>query len=217
MNLATMRVQFNEHTADLANALTDAEVDVYLNRAYRYVIPADVGGELSETLWELQTATGIESYDYATHIIAPKADAAWIESYTENGELTQNAFPIRFLDVETDRSVWTWSDRLSNGGNAVPSSALFWGRKVYLSPKPDRDYIVKIPARGGPSSDLGTSGLTNEVHAKAVVHAATADFLALVEDASGVQRESALYQRYRELLYSYAQSRPNHRRVKRSF
>ena len=76
---------------------------------------------------------------------------------------------------------------------------------------------MKIPARGGPSADLVTAGIVNEVHAQAVLHSAAAEYLIEVEDQDGHAREMAAYTKNRNLLLVYAQTRPNQRRRKRSF
>ncbi len=216
MNLATMRTRFNEHVSDLSNDLDDAAIDAYLNRAYRYVIPSDVGGEFSEGLWELQTTTGTASYDYAAHVIAPNGEAAWIDSYRNiSGVVIPDS--LTFLDIETNRAVFEYADRYDVGTTGRPTAVLFYGLQVLLSPVPDNSYIVKIPVRMGPSEDLTAAGIVNDIHALAAITSAAVEFLAESEDAEGATREQALYEGYKQRLIRKSQVRPNARRWKRSF
>lgn len=216
MNLDTMRTLFRKHVAGLADDDENTEVETYLNRAYRYAIPADIGGELRETLWQLQCTAGTNSYDYDAHIIAPNGESAWIESYgTVGGSTTEVG--LTFLDWETDYTTWKFWDEADTNSQARPSSILLYGRKVYLSPIPDEDYIVNIPARGGPSADLTDTGLTNDLLAQAVITMAAKEFLAEQEDVDGAMREKALYEQHKSHLQVYAQGRPNQRRPARSF
>lgn len=215
MNLANMRSLFRRHVSGLADDETDGDVDTYLNRAYRYSIPADIGGELQETIWELQCVVGTSSYDYAAHIIAVNQEAAWIESEVTGGVTT--AVGLTFLDVETSYTTWKFWDESDDSGQSLPSSILFYGRKVYLSPAPDKGYIVKIPARGGPSADLASSGLDNELMAMATITMAAKEYLAENEDLESAQIKKALYEQYKSYLQPYAHGRPNKRRPARSF
>jgi len=215
MNLVDMRTRFTEHVSDLSNDLDDGDIDAYLNRAYRYVIPADVGGEFSEGLWNLDTTIGTDAYAYAEEVIAPNGEAAWINSYKDGGGSTI-AQSTKFLDVETDRAVFEYADR-DTSASGKPSAILFHGRQVILSPIPDLAYIIKIPIRGGPSADLSNDGINNDIHALASITAAASEFLAESEDAAGFAREQALYESYKSRLHVYAQARPNARRWKRSF
>lgn len=218
MNLVSMRERFAEHASDLAGDLSDGNVDSYLNRAYRYIIPSDVGGEFNESLWELTCVIGTDTYDYADNVIAPKGDGAWIDSYYNTAATPVEVDLSRtFLDIETNRSVFEYADRYENQNQGRPTSILFYGRQVLLTPVPDLAYVVQIPVRGGPSADLTTTGITNDIHALATVTAAAAEFLAESEDAEGVNRESALYNSYLKRLHVMAQARPNGRRWKRSF
>lgn len=215
MNLDTMRTLFKSHVAGLADDETSTGIERYLNRAYRYSIPADIGGELRETIWQLQGEAGTSEYDYDAHIIAPNGEAAWIESYGTIGGSTTSV-GLTFLDWETDYTVWKFQDAQS-GDNALPSSILAYGRKVYLNPTPDEDYIVNIPSRGGPSSDLTSTGLTNDLMALAVITMAAKEYLAENEDVDGAMREKSLYEQHKSHLQAYAQGRPNQRRPARSF
>lgn len=215
MNQTTMRTRFEEHVSDLSSDLDDAAIDEYLNRAYQYVIPADVGGEFNETTWELQAAAGTDTYDYASHVVAPNGESAWIKSYMNGAVLVEDI--LTFLDIETSHAVFEYADRYGTASQSRPSSALFYGRQVILSPVPDLDYIVNIPSRGGPSAGLTATGIENDIHAMATVTSAASEFLAESEDAEGFTREDGLYQRYLARLHVYAQARPNARRPKRSF
>ncbi len=216
MNLATMRTRFAEHVSDLSSDLSDSDIDAYLNRAYRYVIPSDVGGEFSEGTWELTTEIGTDVYPYASHVIAPNGESAWINSYV-NGSGSTIADQLQFLGTETNRTVFEYADRYDAPSTGRPNACLFYARQVFLTPVPDTAYIVKIPVRMGPSSDLPDAGIVNDNHALAAVTSAAIEFLVESEDADGVMREEALYQRYKQRLNVAAQARPNARRWKRSF
>lgn len=215
MNLATMRTTFKAHTSGLADSLSDVEVDAYLNRAYRYVIPADLGGEYQETLWQLATTIGQATYDLPANIVAVNQGAAWIDSY-DSGAGTISV-GLRMLDWETDYTAYYFWDRLASSSNGRPDTILAYGRQVILNPAPDLAYTVQIPARGGPTADLGVTGIENDLHALAVVTAAAWEYLGESEDHEGMNREGGLYEKYKGLLQTYAQGRPEERFPARSF
>jgi hypothetical protein len=211
-----MRTRFTEHVSDLSNDLADADIDEYLNRAYQYTIPADVGGEFSEGFWKLTTVIGTDTYVYGANIIAQNGEAAWINSYYDAVPAIQS-IAQQFLDVETDRAVFQHSDRTDPPVSGRPTSILFYGREVTLSHTPDLAYVIKVPCRAGPEDPLDSLGIPNDIHAMASVTAAALEFLAEAEDEDGAMREQALYESYRSRLNVYAQARPNSRRRKRSF
>jgi len=221
MQLGTMRSKFRGRTSGLSSDLTDSEVDAYLNRAYQYVIPNDVGGEYGEGIWELELTALTDTYPYASSVLFPKPGAVYIAGYYPAGTPTVlTTLSLSTLDVETDFSKWTLQDRQlpvsATGGK--PTSVCFYGRKVYLSPTPDLAYVVTIPARMGPVSGLSaTDGITDETHAMACVTASTWEFLQEAEDQSGSDREMAAYEGYRGLMLTTANGKASHRRPIRSY
>lgn len=211
MNRAQMRESFRENAAQLADALSDGQVNTYLNRAYSYEIPADVGGELSEGIWTLTCVASTGTYAYPYNMIAPRGNA-WISS---DGTNALQSFLTVVTEPEVFENVYAHIDGASE---AQPSAALFHARQVRLSPVPDAAYVVKIPARMGPTElDTDTFDVENEAMSKAVVHAAVRDFAGEVGDEETEAIQMRRYERYRDILQSYAQSRPRTRRPARSF
>lgn len=230
MNLATMRTKFAQHTSDLASAVSDEEIDAYLNRAYRFVIPADIGGSFSEGIWTLLTdnaldgAAGRNTYPIPDYVIDPDGKGVFIDAYTDSGSNVQ-PYSVTFLDIETDYGTWVYADRdsVTQGTSVtrgVPESILFNGREVRFSPIPDRTYHVKIPCNMGPQVALGEvddSGIGNDAHAMAVVTSAASEFLAEIGNGEEFSIQSSLYDGYRKILQIHAHSRRDSRDWNRSF
>ena len=215
MNLVTMRERFTEHVSDLASDLSTSSVDEYLQRAYLYVIPMDVGGEFSEQVWSLFLLTGQDTYEYARYVVSVTTESAWIDQGGETNPAL--SIPRTFLNVYTNRTVFEIYGNQELASPARPTSVLFYGRELIVSPTPDMNYILKVPIRGGPTVGLTSTGIENNVHAMAVVTAAASEFLIESEDEAGVNRESALYQSYLKRLHVMAHGRPNKRRRARSY
>lgn len=216
MNLSRMNVLFKDYVADTAETLTSTTILDFLDRAYQYTIPSDVGGEMSEQLWELETTAGTASYSYPDTLVAPNAGTAYITEYRDTPSTTVSVGPygVRFVTDPASFESWFASGAASTG---IPDTALFYARTVRFSPAPSLDYNVTIPSRGGPTTGIGVTGIANEVHAQAVVFAAAADYLASQEDTTGYALCLQEYERYKEKLQTYAHARPNSRRSGRSF
>jgi hypothetical protein len=217
MNLVDMRDLFRKHTSSLSQDLADVEVDSYLNRAYQYTIPLDVGGEFMEHIWELRCIAGQAAYPYPDPVVAPSNDSPWIDSHYDNSNNLIEDSRI-FLGVDTNPSVfWSRYGVQSQGGR--PTRILFYGKEATFSYVPEIEYVVSIPSRSGPLLPLDDSGINHGTHAMAVVTASAMDYLSEIEDVNdpGVNREANLYQRYLGQLQTYAQARPNKRRPARSF
>lgn len=210
MNLAAMRTDFLETVAQVSDVVDDASIDAYLNRAYQFEIPADIGGEISENVWTLETANGTRVYDYPAPMMGVKGDA-WISN---DGSDPQQIF----LDVCYDRAqfedMYADPDPSTTG---MPTAILFYGRQATLNPTPDAAYTITIPIRGGSTTALAAAGLSNELLARAVVYAAARDFCGDSGDEVTEARLAAAYERLKDLLMTQAHTRPKARRPARSF
>lgn len=226
MYLSEMRTKFKQRVGGLALDETDAGVDVYMNRWYQFLIPADIGGDLAEGVWVQETSFLVDEYEYPSYVIAPRADSAYIKTRKVDFDTDPTISEIGpfFLDTETDRSVFEYSDRYhptsTTGG--IPTVALFAERKMTISPAPDEAYFISVPCLMGPSVALGTGageldGLTNEIHAMTVITGAAYEFLTDSEDTEGASREGTSYEFYKSQLHKYAHGKPRHRRPARSF
>jgi hypothetical protein len=206
MNLVAMRQKFRDRTSSLATDLSDTEVDDYLNRAYQYTVPHDVGGEMSEQVWQLTITPSVSTYDQPDAAVGIKPGPFWIDDQTTRWIYTET-IPSRF------------EARTSGRDNAagIPNRALIYGKQVKFDRAPDQSYVVNIPVRGGPTAKLDSSGIAHEIHALAVVTSAAVEFLTEVEDTEGISREDTLYARYTRQLHTYSQTRSNKRTPARSF
>jgi len=213
LNLESMRQKFVSRSSGLADDEDDSVVNDYLNRWYQYHVPAVVGGDYTRGLWELTCVASQSVYDYESHVIAPSGKGVFIGSSVTGGSLDSQ----HRLDVETDYVVWNTSDRIFPEQDGLPDTILIYGRKVYLSPTPDTDYIVSIPGHVGPSAALTSSGLTNENHAMSVVAGAVSEFLADSEDTEGSLREAEWFKVYSGFLRESAFGLPRHRSPMRSY
>ena len=228
MNLATMQERFRSRTSGLADSLSTSDINVYLNTAYQHNIPKDIGGEMFEGIWSQELERGVDSYDYPEHIVGVIGQSASIVARRTDALVDPTVIDIGYthwVDLETDIDVWQFSDRevpTDTVTGAIPTSALYYGRKVYVSPAPDEHYFLRVKARLGPSVPLGngtgeTDGLGDDTHALLVVCAAAAEYLDEQEDDLGAQRARANYAEYKALFITQSETRPRQRRPRRSF
>lgn len=214
MNLTDMRVRFKRRTSGLGDALSDAEIDVYLDRAYQFTVPVDVGGSYTQGTWALTSVPGQVQYAMPDYVISPSGIGVHILESVTGGSLGR----IQWLDVETDSTVWNATDRaVPAGDRAIPTSVLIYGRNVFLDPRPDLDYVVNFPGQLGPSAGLTEDGLGQENYARAVVAAAAVEYLGDEEDIDGMQREQVSYGDYTYLMRTSAHGIAKHRRPMRSY
>ena len=213
MNLTSMHAKFLKRTSGLGSLLTQAEINEYLNRFYQYMVPHDVGGDFSDGEWDLTCVPGQAVYPYPAVLVAPTGKGVNIYSVVTGDPLAR----VYWLDVETNAHVWKATDRNYPQSQGIPTSILQAKKNVYLDPIPDRDYIINIPARTGPTTPLGfeeenQDGIDNEVHAMCVVTGAAVEFLTDNEDHDGAAREADAYASYTSMLRTAAYSKPQHRR-----
>lgn len=208
MNIETMRVRFKAIAAGLADDLSDGEIDAYLNRAYQFDIPAGIDGEISETIWTLTTTASTATYAYPSYVVAPGEHAWIVDSGGENIPLW----------VETEPVVFEHRFSYPDGTEGRPVAVRLYGRSALLSPTPDAEYTIEIPARGGPSTAL-TDGSTveNDTHAMCVVHAGLAEFFTEVEAGELFNTNGAALERYASRLQTVSKARPMSRMPARSF
>ena len=211
MNLVTMRQRFADHISDLDGDLTDPDIDAYLNRAYRYVIPSDVDGSITDIIWQTFTPIGASTLDVPKYVIALNKAKSWVIPV---GETAPDQLDIYYDFLEFEERYPSWNDASTP---AVPEAICIYGRTVYFNVRPSGAHTFKTMCRGGPAADLDSTGIENDVHAMAVVTGGAQEFLAEAEDVAGANRESALYGGYIEKLQVSSQARPNTRRPKRSF
>lgn len=219
MNLEEMRAKFRKNANDLANDLSDSEVLAYLDRAYRFTVPGDVGEDWSETLYELQLITGTVTYEVPDQIIGPAEDsAAWIDRYSNLADppVITNA-GLYWVTIETDPSRYQWWFSYQSAAQARPTACLLYGRQIVLNRPPDQNYIMTIPSRGAPATGLTDSGLSNDAHAQAVVYGGVVEYLSDVEDAEGQAEAAGGYAIQIKKLRRYALVSPERRQQSKSF
>lgn len=207
MNIESMRARFLEIVSENADAIDEAQIDAYFNRAYQFGIPAAIDGELSETTWTVTTADGTESYAYPGYIVAPKVHA-WLNDSGGSIPLTVMSNPVLF------------EHRFGNPSDAEgqPVAILLYGRSAKIYPIPDAIYTIDIPSRGGAATAL-TSGavIDNDVHAMAVVYAAAVEFCDEIDDTEGAQKAGLGLAAKLTLLQTISSARPRGRTPARSF
>lgn len=208
MNIETMRVRFRGIAAGLADAMSDGEIDAYLNRAYQFDIPAGIDGEISETTWTLTTVASTETYDYPAYVVAPR-EHAWIDDANGMIPLWVTSNPVLFED--------RWAEP-SGAAEGRPIAVLFYGRTARLTPVPDAVYSIEIPARGGAETAL-TDGATveNDTHAMCVVHAGLAELFTEIEAGELFATNASALERYASRLQTISRARPKSRVPARSF
>ena len=227
MDQATLISTFKKHTSGLGETLTDDEILVHLNRTRFDVLPNEVDGLFSETIWVMSPAFGgsDNSARIPESVIRLNDDAKWA--------LTFGSRTITDLTVWRDYSRFTsrYPDRNTVG---TPTALCIYGSFVYF----DMSFgyttadlgSLTMTARGkAPKISSGnvltevitqripTTGIFDNTLSMAVVAGAAWDYLIEVEDVDGVQREAALYDKYVSLMRTGSMNSLQRRRPARSF
>ena len=161
MDQTTMRSDFQNRVAGLADDWTDGQIDAYLDAAYQYEIPDQVPGLLTDGDWTASTVASTQDYTYP----------ATVHNVRPGARIDDRAL----LSYFNPKIMWEFYDRTDTTSESEPYAALFYGTTMTLYPTPDAAYAVWVPARVYPSAGL-TDGLTNETHAEAVLAAAARKF-----------------------------------------
>jgi len=203
-----MRIRFNDRCANLADDLSDVEIDVLLNEQYIYAIPDDIPGSFSDGWWFEGTVSGTQQYDYASFVHSVR-HGAFIDDD-----------PIRMFFRPSE--MWARYD-LGSTEEKKPCAALFYEKKMTFSPTPDDRYMMSIPCRVYPNDGLSIStgltddGLDNNSHALAVISGAAAERLADSGDFEHASAELGRRAMYMKRLRIQSVLPPRGRRARRSF
>ena len=207
MNLETMRSRFNDRCANLADDLSDAEIDVLLNEQYSYAIPDDLPGVITEGEWVYTTAASTQAVDFPDYV----------HSIRRGAIIDDTQIKMIFRASE----MWARYEK-SSTDESKPYAALFYEEKMTLFPVPDAAYTVSIPIREYPNDGTNVSiltedGLSNDSHAKAVISGAAAERLADSGDFEHAQAETSRRATYMKRLRTRSVSPPKGRRAGRSW
>ena len=210
MNLATMRSQFRAHTSGLADQMADPDVSGYLNLIHQWVIPTEVDGSLTESLWERVIAINQYVQTIPPGMVALNQNKHWI--YDKN-----STAPI-CLPVSYDFLQFSirWPDHRDTSKTGRPDEICLYNNAVVYNRPADYPYLVTSQCRAGPGP-LDDSGITDDVQALATISGAAWIYLHEKEDLAGASREGDLYSVYKNLLLTRSQSRYQPRRPARSF
>jgi len=216
MNLSAMRLKVKAQLGGTASSMSDTEIDVLLNRAYRFGVPTLIPGEMFEGTWEFQAVIAVDTFAYDPHVLYLETSGArvTIEPYTLHSD--KSTVPLR---------IWTdpveFYARFERDGDLTsgrPSDVLVYGRSIVIRPGSyGANYYFYFPAKLGPSSDLVTAGLDDENHAMAVVLLAA---LETAQEKSLDEYEARIKSRleqYLNPLKEQSLGRGHKRRSRRSF
>ena len=215
MNAATMLSQFKAHTSGLADQMADADILVYINRFYMYILPTEVDGSFSEYEWKYILGTNAYQVEIPPTIVSLNQAKVFI--YASPAVETVIRLPVSY-DPLKFRTRWPDYEHTTKG---MPDECLIYGSDfVTFNRRGDKSYYGEIICRGGPASGLTLSpgvGLEDEIHALAVVHGSAWMYLQEKEDSVGAAREGGLYDIYKNLMLTRSQSRYQPRRPARSY
>lgn len=206
-----MRTEFQAHTSGLADALSNSDIDKYLNRFYRFVLPSDVDGRISEIIWSgtMSTSTSLVAIpDYVVSLNTPKA---WMY---DTGSTTP--IPLYMTD-DYEAFVSAYPDFNSASPTGKPNTVATYGGSIAFNVRPDAAYSFSVQCRGGSSSALDSNGVADEIHALSVVTGAAWNYLLEKEDEAGAAREGGQYEIYKGMLNTRSGSRFQRRRPARTF
>lgn len=213
MDLATMRATFRRHTSGLTDALTDADVDGYLNNIYAEFLPGEIDGKIHEVTWVQTLTADVNPITLPNRIVGFPSGRLWIQGNA--GVRTGTVHYLTFYDNLGDFLI-SYPDYLDATNRARPKAVLRQGRSLYFDAFPDSDYNLIADARGCPEAALTTAGLPFN-HAMAVVTCAAWNFLLEQEDEVGIMREATQYETWKERLLVEGHSDYHGRTPNRSF
>ena len=165
MNLANMRLKFKAYHGGLADDESDAEIDVRLNEAFRYTLPAQVPGFLQEGTEEFYMNPVDDGSKVVDSLIVAPRDGAlvelrehWITGYP--GDVS------RSIRVHTNyRSFWSkfeYADAATASG-VWPTDVLFHGGKWTWRPRGFSVFYFTCPVSRYPTETLATTAGTDEL------------------------------------------------------
>ena len=205
-----MIAKFKSRTSGMADALTDQQIDPYLNLYYQEIIPAEVDGPISEAVWSFTVTQGQTEVVIPDWVVSLNKASFWFET---------SANDLESLDVFRDfqRFEQYYPGRIL-GAQARPKAVLIYADKVYLHAPADGTYTIKCQCRGGSPTGIDqTTGITKELFANAVVAGAAFEYLTEQEDLEGASREFEHYTRFLDLMRHRYKAYYEPRRPKRSF
>lgn len=212
MNVADMRVKFREGANDLDASLGDGDIDAYLNRAYQYVIPSEVGAEYNKGYYAINTVASQRGYSVPSYVFGAGNE---LVAYIRDGG------DLHFLSVETNPGRWERYQAGDSATEARPSSLLFYAATVTLWPTPDAVYTITIPSSRGRSHSItdsaGATNLADDRLAMACVHAGLMEFHNETQDEVSYAMADREYKRWKRMLMRNAHGRPSRRHPARSF
>jgi len=119
--------------------ISDDDVDVYINRYYQYIFPAEVKPEELQSWWEFNTTDGDEDEDLDDDDYFTINNPA----YCDGDKLTLYLDPSEFYARWPETTTYDESQ---------PVDALFYGQTLLMRPTPDDTYAVKIKAWTRPAA-----------------------------------------------------------------
>ena len=204
-----MRTLFRGRVAGLASALSDNDVDVYLDQTLQYSIPSRVDGMLSDGEWTFPTVASTVSYQLPANVHSPRVpvyvDGDSITTYTRRDQF--------WVDYDADTTT-----------ESKPTAALIYGggdssvarHSVRFYPIPDAVYTVTGGARVYPTTSIASISDLDDIHALAVVSGSAQEFALNKSEDEIAQREGIRFQDLLGLLRTRSNS-PAERRYRRTF
>lgn len=214
MDLAAMRLRFREGCADRAMSLSDPEVDLELNRAWRYTLPDTVNGTSRDGSISFALQAGKQDYNL---------DVAADVGTGNAGLVREIKIGIRFNDMTTKLDYYDdfdfFYDRFvhNDAAQGRPGAVLVWKRTLTFRPVPDVSaYTVVVPASLY-NVALTADGISNDTLAIAAVRFAVRDYAAEQKWTDTLETFDALVDDSVEKLSGRAYTRPPARRRRRNF
>ena len=211
MNLATMRTQFKAHTSGLADQMADPDIDGYMNLIYMWVIPTEVDGSLTESLWERAIAINQFLETVPAGMVALNHNKHWIHAAN-----TLSSPQRLYVSYDYMSFTFRWPDYRDTTKTGKPDEICIFNNVVIYNRPSDYAYLVVSQCRAGPGV-LTSAGIGDDIHALATISGASWIYLQEKEDSVGAAREGGLYDIYKNLLLTRSQSRYQPRRPARSF
>ena len=207
-----MRTKFAAGANDLDATVDETEIDAYLNRAFRYYVTPDVGGDFARGTATVFTQAGTTAYLRTSDIVAYASElTAWIREGSS----------IHYLSVETDHGRWEATQAGDPARQGRPSTMLASSNSLLFWPTPDAVYAVNIPSVRNQAFDFNSAtGITfmeNDAWAMSVIHAALMEYHDETQDEVSYQRAMREYKRWRKHLKRMTHGRPNRRHRARSY
>lgn len=207
MLLTEMRNRFREAVADRASDLNDATVDGLLNTAWKFILPGEIDGAFREESLTatITTANATFDLDSTADPGGMGTNAGRVRQVLPGIRLSDSRTPLKFFD---DSELFYNIYQFSDPGSGRPEAVLLQKRILTITPVPDQNYTLVIPASVFNPAITDPAGIANDDWALGVVRIAARDWCTEQGMQAAAERLDALTDDSKRRIANQSHARP---------